>query len=200
MISDCVKISRPTVQAIRSLMGRGLIFTSWNVKGMNHPINHGQVLSLLKALNSDIMFLQETHLKNDAHSRLRSNWIGQIFHSTFSAKARGTAILIRKGIAFKHKSTIVDRDGRYIIVTGEMHSSPVTLVNIYGPYFIIPNFFKVFSLIPALSLTNLIIGGDFNCVINPYLDRSSTQQAPPSKTRDFLKYTLIQTYVICGEL
>ena len=143
---------------------------------MNHPIKRGKVLSHLKTLNSDIMFLQETHLKNDAHSRLRSNWIGQIFHSTFSAKARGTAILICKGIPFKHKSSTIDRDGRFVIVTGEIHSPPMTLVNIYGPNFDNPQFFKkVFSLIPELSLTNLIIGGDFNCVIDPYLDRSSTQ-------------------------
>lgn len=105
MMSDTTV--QATVQATRSL-GKGLTFTSWNVKGMNHPIKHGKVLSHLKALNSDIMFLQETHLKNDAHSSLRSNWIGQIFHCTISVKARGTAILIRKGILFKHKSSITD--------------------------------------------------------------------------------------------
>lgn len=184
-----VEMSRPTSHAIRSTdKARGLVFTSWNVKGMNHPIKRGKVLSHLKSLNSDIMFLQETHLKNDAHSRLRSNWIGHIYHSTFSSKARGAAILIRKGIHFKHKSTIADRDGRYVIVTGEINSTPVTLVNIYGPNFDNPSFFqKVFSLIPDLSLTSLIIGADLNCAIDPYLDRSSTQRAPPSKTRDFLK-------------
>lgn len=154
-----VEMSRPTSHAIRSTdKARGLVFTSWNVKGMNHPIKRGKVLSHLKSLNSDIMFLQETHLKNDAHSRLRSNWIGHIYHSTFSSKARGAAILIRKGIPFKHKSTIADREGRYVIVTGEINSTPVTLVNIYGPNFDNPLFYqKVFSLIPDLSLTNLII-------------------------------------------
>lgn len=87
---------------------KGLIFTSWNVKGINHPIKRCKVLAHLKSLSSDFIFLQETHLKNDSHARLRSKWIGHIFHSSFSAKARGTAILIRRGIPFKHKSTIAD--------------------------------------------------------------------------------------------
>ncbi len=44
----------------------------------------------------------------------------------------------------------------------------------------------MFSRIPDISFTNLIIAGDFNCVLDPYLDRSSAQRAPPSKSRDLL--------------
>lgn len=111
----------------------GLTFTSWNVKGLNEPIKRGKVLAHLKALSSDIIFLQETHLKNNSHNRLKCKWVGQVYHSNFSAKTRGTAILVRKGIPFQHKTTIVDKEGRYVIVIGEIHSTSVTLLNIYGP-------------------------------------------------------------------
>lgn len=58
---------RPNVQFTHSLdKGMGLTFASWNVKGMNHPAKRSKVRSHLKTLNSDIMFLQEAHLKNDA--------------------------------------------------------------------------------------------------------------------------------------
>lgn len=40
-------------------------------------------------------------------------------------------------------------------------------------------FRKLFRLIPDTNSTNLIIGGDFNCYLDPYLDRQSSQ-APPS--------------------
>lgn len=164
-----------------------LTFASWNVKGLNHPVKRGKVLSHLKSLNADIIFLQETHFKNDFHSKLRVRWIGQSFFSSFSSKARGTAILLKKGVPFKHRSTTTDKEGRFIIVAGEIFSMPITLLNIYGPNFDDPHFFqKVFSRVPDISQTNLIIGGDFNCVLDSYLDRSSTQRAPPSKTRDFL--------------
>lgn len=60
---------------------------------------------------------------NDAHGTLKCKWVDHIYHSKFSTKARGTAILVRKGVAFKHLSTIADKNGRYIIVVGELHSA-----------------------------------------------------------------------------
>jgi len=42
------------------------------------------------------------------------------------------------------------------------------------------------SLIPDLSQTNLIIAGDFNCVLDLYLDRSSTRRAERSNSSLFL--------------
>lgn len=156
---------------------RNLTFSSWNVRGVNNPVKRGKVLSHLKTLTSDIMFLQETHLNNKSHGRLRTKWIGEIYHSAFSSKARGAAILIRKGVPFLQKKTIADKEGRYIIVIGEIQNISLTLVNIYAPNTDNPVFFqKVFALIPDMSQTNLIIGGDFNTVLDAYLDRSSTKK------------------------
>uniref|UniRef100_A0AAX7TFU5 exodeoxyribonuclease III n=1 Tax=Astatotilapia calliptera TaxID=8154 RepID=A0AAX7TFU5_ASTCA len=110
-----------------------LTFCTWNVKGVNEPVKRGKVLSYLKSLNVDIIFLQETHLKNVAHNKLKCRWINQVYYSTLSAKTRGVAILIKKDTPFKHNSTIVDKNGRYVLVTGELHTTPITLLNIYGP-------------------------------------------------------------------
>lgn len=167
--------------------GASLNFSTWNVKGRNEPVKRGKILSHLKSLFSDIMFLQETHLKRTAQVRLRCKWIGQIYHSNFSAKSRGTAILIRKGVPFKHNLTISDKEGRYVIVVGEVFSVPLTLVNVYGPNCDNPEFFKkVFDLIPNISDTNLIIGGDFNCVLDPYLDKSYSTKIVSSNSSKFL--------------
>lgn len=162
--------------------GGNITFCSWNVNGINEPIKRGKVLAHLKSLNADIIFLQETHLRNDPHARLRCRWIQQICHSNSMIKARGTAILIRRGVPCKHLSTVVDRDGRYVILVGEIHSTPITLLNIYGPNNDDPEFFrKVLNSIPDISSTNLVIGGDFNFVLDTYLDRSSTLRVEPSK-------------------
>lgn len=82
----------------------------------------------------------------------------------------------------------MDRDGRYIILVGEIQSTPITLLNIYGPNNDDPDFFrKVLNLIPDISSTNLIIGGDFNFVLDTYLDRSSTLRTEPSKACNLVK-------------
>lgn len=44
----------------------------------------------------------------------------------------------------------------------------------------------MFDSIPNVSQTNFIIGGDFNCVLDAYLDRSSAKRAPHSNSRIFL--------------
>lgn len=76
--------------------GSTVRFTSWNVKGLNGPVKRGKILSHIKNLKTDIAFLQETHLRNSDQLRLKRHWVGQIFHSSFNTKARGTAIIIHK--------------------------------------------------------------------------------------------------------
>lgn len=52
---------------------KGLTFTRWTIRGANNPVKRGKVLNHLKSLHSDITFLQETHLKNICHNRLKLN-------------------------------------------------------------------------------------------------------------------------------
>jgi len=92
----------------------------------------------------------------------------------FSCKARGVAILIRKTVLFRHVSIVSDPNGWFILVTGCIYSFHVTLLNVYGPNFDDPAFFrKIFNSLPDLSDTRLMVGGDFNCVLDSRLDRST---------------------------
>lgn len=159
--------------------GGGITFTSWNVRGMGHVLKRAKVFSHLKPLSADIIFLQETHINPVKEKLLKCSWANQIFQSTFSSKARGVAILIRKTIPFRHVSTVSDPSGRYILVTGYIYSLHVTLLNVYAPNFDDPAFFsKIFNLLPN---THIIIGGDFNCMLDSFLDKSAySTQLPAS--------------------
>lgn len=160
-----------------------LTFTSWNCRGLGKALKRGKVFSHLKSLSSDLIFLQETHIHPTEQRRLRALWISQVYQSTFSSKARGVAILIRKTIPFVFKSMVTDPGGRFILVTGTINSIPLTLLNIYAPNFDCPDFFcKVFRLAAEHHNHNIIIGGDFNCFLDPQLDRSSTTTAPSLKS------------------
>lgn len=100
------------------LAGHNVKFVTWNVRGLGGQIKRSRVFSHLKSLSTDIVFLQETHLRVSDHVRLRRPWIGQVFHSNFNSKSRGTAIVIHKRIKFVPQNVISDPDGRYVIVSG----------------------------------------------------------------------------------
>ena len=76
-------------------------------------------------------------------------------------------------------SSTTNPNGRFVIVTGHINSLPVTLVNIYGPTTDDSSFFcKVFDLIPDDDSSYILIGGDYNCYLDPYLDRQSSALPP----------------------
>lgn len=171
-------------------------FLSWNVKGVNGPVKRTKIFSHLKRFDTDIAFLQETHLRNRDHFRLRQSWVGNIFHSNFDSKSRGVAILVNKRVNFSIFKTILDKNGRFLIVVGTLYSYSVLLVNIYALNFDDPNFMDtLFSNLPCLDTHLLIIEGDLNCVMAPSLGRSSprtlTQSAMSKSISDFMVKTAL---------
>ncbi len=54
---------------------RNLTFCTWNVNGIDEPVKQGKVLSHLKEMQADEIFLQETHLVNEAHGKISVKWI-----------------------------------------------------------------------------------------------------------------------------
>lgn len=162
----------------RSSINDKFTLVSWNVKGLGHVIKRGRVFSHLKSLKPDVVFLQETHIGVNEQRRLRANWISQVYQAPFTRKSRGVAILFRKDIPFSLDCMTADPYGRYLMISGHINSLPITLLNIYGPNIDNPDFFrKAFDLIPD-STPNVIIGGDFNCYLDPVLDRFSTKPPP----------------------
>ena len=90
-----------------------------------------------------------------------------------------------------------DPNGRYIVVTGHIYSHHVTLVNVYGPNSDDPDFFrKVFNLLPSLSDTHVIISGDFNCVLDDFMDRSAQTNLVPSAASTTLNTLMLSTHLV----
>lgn len=173
----------PQPKMTQHLSGRSFTFISWNCNGVNNPVKRSKILHHLQHLGAHIVYLQETHLKIHDHLLLRRRWVGQVFHSKFQGKARGAAILIHRSVPFVCSDVIADPNGRFVIVTGKISNFPVILANVYAPNWDNDNFFRhLFSVLPDTSSQHLILGGDFNCWINPKLDRSSVRHNTPSKS------------------
>ena len=156
-------------------------FVTFNTKGLNSPVKRKRVLSYLKKLDAGIVYIQESHLSHGEHQKLRREWVGQVFASSFNTKSRGTAILIHKNIPFTATKTTLDPGGRFVLVEGQMYSESWSLLNLYAPNFDDPAFFQNIFLLTAQAQGVLLIGGDFNFCLDSTLDRSSNK--PVSLTK-----------------
>ncbi len=169
--------------SVTTMTGHRLRLVSWNVKGMNNSVKAGKVLLHFQHLKANIMFLQETHLRTADLLRIKRAWMGHLYHSKFSQRARGAAIIIHRKVMFEETHTISDPNGRFVVVSGKLHNLPVILVSVYAPNWDNDEFFvKFFSSLPNVDDHHIIIGGDFNLVQDVSLDRSSSKQSFLSKS------------------
>lgn len=160
-----------------------LICVTYNVKGLCSPIKRKKVLNQLKKLNCAIAMIQETHLSAKEHVKLRREWVDQQYSSSFEGgRKRGVAILLNKSIYFCHKKTFSDKEGRYVMLTGSIGGTEITLLNLYAPNEDSPNFFKnIASLLADNAEGIILIGEDYNCVLSASVDRLPADKDSKSK-------------------
>ena len=94
-----------------------------------------------------------------------------------SAYSRGVSILFKKGVDFIIHSKILHLIGRYVILKAEIKEKMYLLINIYAPN----KDTNIVEFLKDLGTTlqkenlddeeNIILGGDFNCPLNPVLDK-----------------------------
>lgn len=158
-------------------------FISWNVRELNHPVKRSKVFSHLNKLKAEVTFLQETHLCTKDVMKLKRGSVSQVYHSELNSKYRGAAILISKNVQFTMTKTVGDKNGRFVIAQGRLYNLPVVLLSLYAPNWDNAHFFKeLFGRIPEFGTHHLILGGDFNTVLNPSFDRSRSSTIPLSKS------------------
>lgn len=134
---------------------------SYNLRGLHSPIQRKKVFDQLRRAGCQVAFLQETHLSDKEHEKLKRSWAG-----------RGVSILIHRSINFIATATHTDAVGRYILVNGALDGMEVSLMNIYAPNEDAPVFIKtVFNCLLRHSNETLLMGRDFNCVMSQSLDR-----------------------------
>lgn len=166
-------------------------YTSWNCRGLQKNRKIKQVMNRIKDLGSKIVFLQETHTLEEENIKISRRWQGSLYASSFTSRARGVITLIHRSVPFHVTNVIKDKFGRYLIIQGSILHETFNLVNIYGPNNDDDRFFtNVFLTISSLP-GKIIIGGDWNCVLDSRLDRFSGVDQTHCKSRvviqDFMK-------------
>ena len=151
-----------------------ITFVSWNVHGIRSQAKKTKILDYVTKLKADILLLQETHLLQTEDKSLLTPNFHQIFSSCHNSRQRGVSILIHKSLGFSLKNVMTDAEGRYVILQAMIFDKLYTIINLYAPNNDEPTFFHtVFSVLSNISADSItLIGGDFNTVLNPFLDRS----------------------------
>lgn len=176
--------------------GLRIKISSWNCRGLQKLKKVKQVMTRMKSIHSDIMLLQETHLLSSEEAKIRRRWQGNIYSAPFTSQARGVMILVHKSIPFHVTKVVKDKNGRYIILQGTLLTEKINLINIYAPNIDDPKFFHNLFLTISSLAGSYIISGDFNCTLNPELDRSSGVDNSHTKSRQTIQHFMEELNLI----
>ena len=154
---------------------------SHNVQGFNSPNKRKKAFLQYNKLKAKIVMLQETHFMKDAHPTFFHKAYNQSFYTTSSSKTKGVAIFFHHSFPFEIQQVYKDHESRFIIIKGTLSGRELTVANVYAPNDAQTSFFtQFFNKLQQLHSSHIIVGGDFNSVMQPNLDRS--KQNLSSKT------------------
>lgn len=158
---------------------------SLNVNGLNIPKKKKRVMTKLKKEKAQIIFLQETHLTQSEHDKLKRYGYRNLYYSSYKGRySRGVVTLISNMIQFDCEKELKDGEGRYVIVKGRLENEPITLVNIYAPPESDNKFFKALLDVIAVEAEGILIcGGDLNVIMNHNMDTTSLKRNKGQLTR-----------------
>uniref|UniRef100_A0A8C5MLT6 Reverse transcriptase domain-containing protein n=1 Tax=Leptobrachium leishanense TaxID=445787 RepID=A0A8C5MLT6_9ANUR len=161
---------------------------SHNVKGLLSPNKRRGATRYYRKLRADVVLLQETHFTRNRVPGYWGEGYTVHYHSAGSSRKTGVSILMRGSLHFHLTQQESAMDGRYLRVTGTIGGKPVTFVSVYAPSPPEGPFWRALEeRLAQLPNRGVFVGGDFNAVMDPYLDRSQTaaSRAPTRRSKTF---------------
>ena len=121
--------------------------------------------------------LQETHSTKDLEDMWRHEWGGKIYFSHGTSESRGVAILLSPQLDINILEVIGDDEGRFVAFKTESTvGEDLLLCNVYAPtrnnVGLQQEFLgKMKIKIANIEYVHLILGGDWNTIFDPKLDK-----------------------------
>ena len=141
--------------------------------------------------------MQETYSLRDTIGRWEAEWGGKILSSHGSSHSRGVMILFKPRLDVSIEKITSHDHGRYILAEIVIDNTKIILVNVYAPNE--TNQQVVFlrelskNLLSNYDNENLVLGGDFNCVISA-LDKRGGKSVDIRKASTIELNALIKTH------
>ena len=172
---------------------------SLNVKGLKSSyLKRKKLFEYLQNRKEKIVFFQETHSTTEMESTWNSEFQGEIFYSHGRSNSKGVAILIKNSLEYSVEEKITDQEGRLIILKIEVQGSSFYLVNCYAPVDEKEqiSFFNLLSEKLSeicMDENNLVIGGDFNVIFDPTLDKEGGRTKLKQQSLNIL-YNIMENF------
>lgn len=130
-----------------------------NVNGLNNRLKTPGLLAWFRSLQSDIILLQETHLKDqDVQPRLPSQ-IQYAFFASAQASIKGVAILIMWSAQAEVLKVVCDSSARWIFVKIQIKRDIYNLISYYGAIEDSPAALQELYLLLQTEMGFIIMGG-----------------------------------------
>jgi exonuclease III len=152
-----------------------ILFASLNCRSLSSFSKQGMISNFCLQFDIDFIFLQETNVGSISLAKKIEMFFGaKAFWSFSSHRFTGAAILFFSSDVSYGKFEY-DLDGRLIFVDVDIRGLKLRLVNIYAPTISADRKTFLHSLYTNFNTSRqLILGGDFNCIMNSKLDNMST--------------------------
>ena len=154
-----------------------LKLVSLNVRGLSNFRKRRAIFTWCRKQKADLIFLQKTHSTKAGEYKWKKEWGSEIIFSHGSSNARGVAVLIKRGLDIVVEQELLNSNGRSIILKTLIKDKRYLLANIYGPnkdaeaVRFYQNLSATLRKMDPNSDDNIVVGGDFNCPLNPTLDK-----------------------------
>ena len=158
---------------------------SLNVNGARAARKRALVFDTARTKHVDVLFLQETHSDVFNEADWIREWEGELVLSHSTTLSGGVGLLFSR--TFSPVSLEVQHivEGRCLLVKAQFECFNVVFINIYAPNngaerrsFL----GKVNDVLNSCGTEDfLVLGGDFNCTENEFLDRNHAEPHPASQ-------------------
>lgn len=174
----------------------GLKVLTLNVNGLNHPAKRNCMWKEGQKHDTNLLYIQGLHYDVKSFPHCSHKSYPHIFLASTSAKKR-VILSMRNSAFFSLKESILDPEGRYIILLCQINSNLYTLVNVYVPNVHQIRFLKrLFKKLKSVQHGSLIMGSDFNTV-----NDSTLETSPQVKdcAHNLLIFSTHKMFIMCGD-
>ena len=159
---------------------------SLNVRGLQNKLKRTTLFNYFKREKFDIICMQEAHVTARDVPAWERQWGGKFFVNEGTNRKRGEVILVSKHFIGDVQLELVQE--RVVMVSLSINNLKLNVVNCYLPNSTaekIAFFRAITDKLSEVKIQNLIIVGDFNCVLNSDLDIISGQPHHQNEIKEF---------------
>ena len=142
----------------------------------------------------DLCFLQETYSTKEVQNIWKKQWKVKMFFSLGLEHSRGVLILIKNSLEFELISVQFDKEGHFIFLEAFVQDQKFLFVNIYAPNKLSEQ--TLFLMKLRMNWTtdddcSIIMGEDFNVVLDPDLDGFGRKQKLKESAKEIKNICLL---------